>query len=119
MGHLAEERLEEIIARTRKGGGEIVGLLGNGSAFYTPALSAIEMTEAYLLDKKRMLPCAAFLQGEYGIDGLFIGVPVILGAGGVEKIIELPLTEEERAGFERSVNSVRGLIETIRAMKNA
>jgi malate dehydrogenase len=116
MGMLDADRLESIVDRTRKGGGEIVKLLGNGSAFYTPALSAIEMAEAYLFDQKRILPCATLLEGEYGVNDLFIGVPVILGAGGVEKVIELHLTSDERAAFDQSVDSVKKLITEIKAM---
>jgi malate dehydrogenase len=111
MGALSQERLDEIVTRTRKGGGEIVGLLGNGSAFYAPALSAIEMAESYLYDKKRMLPCAAYLKGEYGVEGLFCGVPAIIGSEGVEKVIEVQLNDEEKAGFDHSVNAVKKLVE--------
>lgn len=111
MGMLKKERLDAIIERTRKGGGEIVQLLGNGSAFYAPALSAIEMAESYLFDKKRVLPCAAYLKGEYGVEGLFVGVPAIIGEGGVEKVIEVRLNDEEKAAFEKSVSSVRKLVE--------
>ncbi|HSM93800.1 MAG TPA: malate dehydrogenase [Anaeromyxobacteraceae bacterium] len=100
-------KLDAIVDRTRKGGGEIVALLGTGSAFYAPAASAIAMAEAYLRDKKRVLPCSAFLDGPYGVRGLFVGVPVVIGAGGVERILEVDLTEEERAMFARSVESVR------------
>ena len=110
MGMLKQEALDAIIERTRKGGGEIVSLLGNGSAFYTPALSAIEMAEAYLYDKKRALPCAALLEGEFGVDGLYIGVPVVIGAGGIEKVIEVRLNDDEKAAFTKSVDAVRGLI---------
>lgn len=110
MGMLKQEALDAIIDRTRKGGGEIVSLLGNGSAFYTPALSAIEMAEAYLYDKKRALPCAALLEGEFGVDGFYIGVPVVIGAGGIEKVIEVRLNDDEKAAFEKSVDAVRGLI---------
>ncbi len=116
MGMLDADRLESIVDRTRKGGGEIVKLLGNGSAFYTPALSAIEMAEAYLFDQKRILPCATLLEGEYGVNDLFIGVPVIIGAGGVEKVIELQLTSNERAAFDQSIEGVQKLITEIKAM---
>jgi malate dehydrogenase len=116
MGLLKQERLDAIIDRTRKGGGEIVALLGNGSAFYAPALSAIDMAESYLHDKKRMLPAAALLKGQYGVEGLFIGVPVIIGAGGVEKVIEVRLNADEKAGFDKSVASVRTLISEIEKM---
>jgi malate dehydrogenase len=107
MGMLSGEKLDAIIDRTRKGGGEIVGLLGNGSAFYAPALSAIEMAEAYLKDKKRVLPCAALLEGEYGVKDLFIGVPVVIGEGGIEKIIEVRLNDGEKASFAKSIDSVK------------
>ena len=107
MGMLTQERLDAIIDRTRKGGGEIVGLLGNGSAFYAPALSAIEMAEAFLLDKKRVLPCATLLEGQYGVKDLFIGVPVVIGAGGVEKVLEVKLNESEKTAFAASVESVK------------
>jgi malate dehydrogenase len=107
MGMMSQERLDAIIDRTRKGGGEIVGLLGNGSAFYAPALSAIEMAEAFLKDKKRVLPCAALLEGQYGVKDLFIGVPVIIGEGGIEKIIEVRLNDGEKAQFAKSIESVK------------
>jgi malate dehydrogenase len=107
MGMMTQERLDAIIDRTRKGGGEIVGLLGNGSAFYAPALSAIEMAEAFLKDKKRVLPCAALLEGQYGVKDLFIGVPVIIGEGGIEKIIEVRLNDGEKAQFAKSIESVK------------
>jgi malate dehydrogenase len=111
MGMLSAEKLNAIIERTRKGGGEIVALLGNGSAFYAPALSAIEMAESFLHDKKRMLPCAVRLEGQYGVQDLFIGVPVIIGAGGVEKIIEVRLNADEKAAFSRSIESVQKVVE--------
>ncbi len=113
MGWLTQERLDAIVQRTRDGGAEIVGLLKTGSAFYAPASSAIAMAEAYLKDKKRVMPCAAMLNGEYGVDGLYVGVPVVLGAGGVERIVELSLNEEEQAGFDHSVGAVKGLIEAL------
>jgi malate dehydrogenase len=100
-------RLEAIVERTRKGGGEIVQLLGTGSAFYAPAVSAIAMAESYLRDKKRVLPCSALLEGQYGVNGLFLGVPVVIGAGGVEKVLELELNEAEKAMLAKSVESVR------------
>jgi malate dehydrogenase len=107
MGMLKKDKLDAIVDRTRKGGGEIVALLGNGSAFYAPAQSAIEMAEAYLYDKKRVLPCAARLTGQYGVNDLFIGVPVVIGAGGIEKIIEVRLNEDEKAAFAKSIDSVK------------
>ena len=103
MGWLSAERLEEIVQRTRDGGAEIVGLLKTGSAFYAPASAAIQMAEAYLKDKKRVLPCAAWLDGEYGVDGLYVGVPAVIGAGGVERIVEIALDTDEQTAFEHSV----------------
>jgi len=100
-------KLDAIIARTRKAGGEIVALLGTGSAFYTPAISAVEMAESYLRDKKRVLACSAYLDGQYGIKGLFVGVPVVIGAGGVERVIEIDLNDEEKAMLAKSVESVK------------
>lgn len=111
MGMLKQERLDAIIDRTRKGGGEIVGLLGNGSAFYAPALSAIDMAESYIYDKKRVLPCAARLDGQYGVNDLFIGVPVVIGAGGIEKIIEVRLNGDEKAALAKSIESVKKVVE--------
>ncbi|MBT6205898.1 MAG: malate dehydrogenase [Rhodospirillaceae bacterium] len=113
MGWLSQDRLDSIVQRTRDGGAEIVGLLKTGSAFYAPASSAISMAEAYLKDKKRVMPCAAQLNGQYGVDGLYVGVPVVIGAGGVERIVEISLNEEEQAGFDHSVNAVKGLIEAL------
>lgn len=104
---ITEEKLDQIEARTRKAGGEVVKLLGTGSAFVSPAWSALEMAEAIIFDKKKIMPASTLLQGEYGVNGLFIGVPVILGAGGMEKIIEVDLTESEKKAFEKSVASVR------------
>ena len=111
MGWLKQERLDAIIDRTRKGGGEIVNLLKTGSAFYAPASSAIQMAESYLKDKRRVLPCAAFLNGEYGVKGMYVGVPVVIGANGIEKIVEIDLNAAERAMFQKSVELVKGLIE--------
>ncbi len=113
MGWITQETLDAIIQRTRGGGAEIVGLLKTGSAYYAPASAAIQMAEAYLKDKKRVLPCAAHLSGEYGVEGLFIGVPVVIGAGGVERVVEIALNDDERAAFERSIAAVRGLVESI------
>ena len=110
MGWSTQEKMDAIVDRTRKGGGEIVGLLGNGSAFYAPAESAIEMATAYLRDKKRVLPAAAHLTNEFGQDNLYVGVPVVIGAGGVERIVEIILNEEEQAMFDHSVESVKGLV---------
>ena len=111
MRWITQERLDQIVDRTRKGGGEIVALLKSGSAFYAPASSAIQMAESYLRDHRRILPCAACLNGEYGVKGLYVGVPVIIGSGGVEKIIEIDLNGPERAMFQKSVDSVKGLVD--------
>jgi malate dehydrogenase len=104
---LDRAKIDAIVERTRKGGGEIVALLGTGSAFYAPAAAAVAMAESYLRDQKRTFPCAALLEGEYGVKGLFVGVPVVLGARGVERVIELELDDQERAMLARSVESVR------------
>jgi len=111
MGWMTKEKLEQIIQRTRDGGAEIVGLLKTGSAFYAPAASAIEMAESYLKDKKRILPCAAYLNGQFGVKGTYVGVPVVLGAGGVEKVVEISLSSAEQKAFDKSVASVLGLVE--------
>jgi malate dehydrogenase len=111
MGWIRQDRLDAIIERTRKGGGEIVNLLKTGSAFYAPASSAIQMAESYLKDKRRVLPCAAYLNGEYGVKGLYVGVPVVVGGNGIERIVEIDLNAAERAMFQKSVESVKGLIE--------
>jgi len=116
MGWSTKEKIDAIVTRTANGGGEIVKLLEKGSAFYAPAASAIAMAESYLLDKKRVLPCAAYLTGQYGIHGLYIGVPVVIGAGGVERIVEIELNAEEKAAFDKSCNSVRELIEASRKL---
>src|SRR4249919_3459365 len=112
MGWTTQEKLDKIVQRTRDGGAEIVGLLGNGSAFYAPAASAISMAESYLRDKKRVLPCAAMLNGEYGVKGLYVGVPVVIGAKGVERIVHVELNAKERGMFEKSVEAVKALVET-------
>jgi len=111
MGWISQQKLDAIIERTRKGGGEIVNLLKTGSAFYAPASSAIQMAEAYLKDKRRVLPCAAYLNGEYGVKGMYVGVPVVIGGNGVERIVEIELNAAERAMFTRSVEAVKGLID--------
>jgi len=113
MGWSSQKNIHDIVQRTRDGGAEIVGLLKTGSAFYAPASSAIEMAEAYLKDKKRVLPCAAYVDGAYGLDGLYVGVPVVLGANGVEKIVEINLNAEEKVMFEQSVAAVRSLVEVV------
>ncbi|MDW8445111.1 MAG: malate dehydrogenase [Acetobacteraceae bacterium] len=116
MGWTTRERIEAIVERTRNGGGEIVKLLEKGSAYYAPAASAIAMAESYLKDKKRVLPCAAWLTGQYGVRDLYVGVPVVIGAGGVERIVEIALNEEEKAAFARSCDAVRDLIEAARRL---
>jgi malate dehydrogenase len=110
MGWTTQEKMDEIVQRTRDGGAEIVNLLKTGSAFYAPAASAIAMTESFLRDKRRVLPCAAKLTGEYGVDGLYIGVPVVIGKNGVEKVIEIKLNDNEQEMFDSSVEHVRGLV---------
>ncbi len=110
MGWTTQEKLDAIVQRTRDGGAEIVGLLKTGSAFYAPAASAVEMAEAYLKDQKRLLPCAAHVKGAYGLDGLYVGVPVIIGAGGVERVVEVKLDATEKTMFDKSVDAVKGLV---------
>ncbi|MDP5308292.1 malate dehydrogenase [Paracoccus spongiarum] len=110
MGWTTQDRLDAIIQRTRDGGAEIVGLLKTGSAFYAPATSAIEMAEAYLKDQKRVLPCAAHVDGAYGLKGMYVGVPTVIGAGGVEKVIDIALDRDEQAMFDKSVDAVKGLV---------
>jgi len=117
MGWTTQQRIDEIVQRTRDGGAEIVGLLKTGSAFYAPAAAAIQMAEAYLKDKKRVLPCAAYLDGQYGVKDLYVGVPVVLGAGGVERVVEIDLNRSEKAMFEKSVAAVRGLIDVVRKLQ--
>lgn len=111
MGWTTQKRLDSIVQRTRMGGGEIVELLGNGSAFYAPASSAIAMAESYLKDKKRVLPAAAWLTGQYGVKNLYVGVPVIIGAKGIERIVEVKFTPKERSAFRKSVKAVQGLVD--------
>lgn len=110
MGWTTQEKLDAIVQRTRDGGAEIVGLLKTGSAFYAPAASAIEMAEAYLKDQKRVLPCAANVDGAYGLDGMYLGVPTVIGANGIEKVIEIGMNKDEKAMFDKSVDAVRGLV---------
>ncbi|MEM9438217.1 MAG: malate dehydrogenase [Pseudomonadota bacterium] len=110
MGWTTQERLDEIVQRTRDGGAEIVGLLKTGSAFYAPATSAIEMAVSYLNDQKRLLPCAAYCDGEYGLKGMYVGVPTVIGAGGVERIVDIKLDKAEKAMFDNSVEAVQGLV---------
>ena len=114
MGWTTEERIGEIIQRTRDGGAEIVSLLKTGSAYYAPAAAAIQMAESYLKDKKRLLPCAAYLSGQYGVDGLYVGVPAVIGAGGIERIVEVELQGDEETGFRNSITAVEGLIEAVK-----
>jgi len=116
MGWSSRERIDGIVKRTRGGGGEIVALLKTGSAYYAPATAGIEMAEAYLKDKKRLLPCAAHLTGQYGVDDLYVGVPCIIGAGGVEKVVEIALNDEAKANFQVSVDAVRELLAACRAI---
>jgi malate dehydrogenase len=116
MGWVTQEKLDQIVQRTRDGGAEIVKLLKTGSAFYAPAASAIAMAESYLKDKKRVLPCAALLTGQYGVKDVYVGVPVVIGAKGVEKIIEIELKGEERAMFDKSVGAVQELIDVVKKM---
>jgi len=116
MGWISQDKLDQIVQRTRDGGAEIVGLLKTGSAFYAPATSAIQMAEAYLGDQKRVLPCAAYLDGQFGVDDLYVGVPVVIGAGGVERIVEISLNDEEKAGFDNSVEAVKGLVEACKGI---
>lgn len=116
MGWTTQERLEAIVKRTREGGGEIVNLLKTGSAFYAPASSAIAMAESYLKDKKRILPCAAWLTGQYGVKDLYVGVPVVIGANGIEKIVEIDLNADEKAMFDHSVAAVKDLITAVESL---
>ncbi len=116
MGWTTQEKLDAIVQRTRDGGAEIVGLLKTGSAFYAPAESAIQMAKSYLRDKRRLLPCAANLNGQYGLNDIYVGVPCIIGKNGVEKVIEIELTPAERAMFDNSVNAVKGLVEACKGI---
>jgi len=110
---ISKDRLDAIVERTRKGGGEIVNLLGNGSAYYAPAASLVEMCEAILKDQRRVLPSIAYLEGEFGYEGIYLGVPTILGASGIEKVIELDLTAEEKAALDKSAESVRNVMQVL------
>lgn len=118
MGWLSQQKLDQIIQRTRDGGAEIVGLLKTGSAFYAPASAAIQMAESFLKDKKRILPCAAYLKGEFGVKDLYVGVPAVIGSKGVERIIEIQLNDQEKTQFNQSVDAVRQLISTLQKLKN-
>jgi malate dehydrogenase len=113
MGWITQDKLEAIVQRTRDGGAEVVALLKTGSAFYAPASSAIAMAESYLLDKRRVFPCAAYCNGEYGVQDMYVGVPCIIGKGGVEKIIEISLNTQEKQMFDQSVESVQQLLEKV------
>jgi malate dehydrogenase len=119
MGWTTQARLDAIVERTRKGGGEIVNLLKTGSAFYAPAASAIAMAESYLKDQRRVLPCAAHLSGQYGVEDAYVGVPVVVGANGVERIIEITFDENEKAMFAKSVAAVHGLMEACKGINPA
>ncbi len=110
MGWTTQEKLDAIVQRTRDGGAEIVGLLKTGSAFYAPAASAIEMAEAYLKDQKRVLPAAAYVKGAYGLDGMYVGVPTVIGAGGIERVVEIKLNADEKANLDKSIDAVKGLV---------
>src|SRR6201989_451737 len=117
MGWIKQDRLDQIVTRTANGGAEIVGLLKTGSAYYAPATSAIQMAESYLKDQKRVLPCAVHVDGAYGIKDLYVGLPVVIGAKGVERIVELNLTDDEKAGLTKSADSVKGLIEACKKLE--
>jgi len=119
MGWTTQEKMDAIVQRTRDGGAEIVGLLGNGSAFYAPATSAIEMAEAYLKDQKRILPCAAYVDGNYGLDGFYVGVPTVIGAEGVERVVEIKMNKDEQDMFEKSINAVKGLVSACKEIDNS
>jgi malate dehydrogenase len=116
MGWIAQDKLDKIIQRTRDGGAEIVGLLKTGSAFYAPATAAIEMAQSFLRDKKRVLPVAAYVNGAYGIKDLYVGVPAVIGEKGVERIVELELTNDEKAQLAKSADSVKGLIDACKKL---
>jgi len=116
MGWTTQDKLDAILQRTRDGGAEIVGLLKTGSAFYAPATSAIEMAEAYLKDQKRVLPCAAFYNGEFGVKGTYVGVPTVIGHGGIERIVEIRLNKDEQGMFDKSVDAVKGLVDACKGI---
>jgi len=119
MGWTTQDKIDAIVKRTRGGGGEIVALLKTGSAYYAPATSAISMAEAFLKDKKRVIPCAAHLTGQYGVNDLYVGVPVVLGAGGVERIVEIELNPEAKKNFDVSVDAVKELLEACKQIDNS
>ncbi len=116
MGWTTQDKLDAIVQRTRDGGAEIVGLLKTGSAFYAPATSAIEMAESYLKDQKRVLPCAAYVDGAYGLNGFYVGVPTVIGAGGIERVVEISMNKDEQTMFDNSVNAVKGLVEACKGI---
>ena len=119
MGWTTQEKLDAIVQRTRDGGAEIVGLLKTGSAFYAPATSAIEMAEAYLKDQKRVLPCAAYVDGAYGLNGFYVGVPTVIGAGGIERIVEISMNKGEQSMFDNSVSAVKGLVDACKGIEGS
>ncbi len=119
MGWTTQEKLDAIIQRTRDGGAEIVGLLKTGSAYYAPAASAIEMAQAYLNDQRRLLPCAAYVDGALGLEGMYVGVPTIIGANGIEKVVDIKLNKDEQAMFDKSVDAVKGLVEACKAIDSS
>ncbi|MGB3408918.1 MAG: malate dehydrogenase [Jannaschia sp.] len=119
MGWTSDERLDAIVQRTRDGGAEIVGLLKTGSAFYAPASSAIEMAEAYLKDQKRLLPAAAWVDGALGLSGIYVGVPTVIGAGGIERVVDIKMNRDEQAMFDKSVEAVKGLVEACKAIDSS
>ncbi|MDJ0637454.1 MAG: malate dehydrogenase [Paracoccaceae bacterium] len=119
MGWTSQEKLDAIVQRTRDGGAEIVGLLGNGSAYYAPATSAIEMAESYLKDQKRLLPCAAYVQGAYGLKGMYVGVPTVIGKDGIERVVDIKLSKDEQAMFDKSVDAVKGLVDACQGIDSA
>jgi len=116
MGWTSQDKLDAIVQRTRDGGAEIVGLLKTGSAFYAPATSAIEMAESFLKDQKRVLPCAAYCDGEFGLNGMYVGVPTVIGKDGIEKIIDIKLTKDEQVMFDKSIDAVKGLVAACKAI---
>lgn len=119
MGWTSQDKLDAIVQRTRDGGAEIVGLLKTGSAFYAPATSAIEMAEAYLKDQKRVLPCAAHVDGAFGLDGMYVGVPTVIGAGGIERVVEIKMNKDEQAMFDKSVDAVKGLVDACKGIDDS
>ncbi len=119
MGWTTQDKLDAIVQRTRDGGAEIVGLLKTGSAYYAPATSAIEMAISYLKDQKRVLPCAAHVDGPYGLNGFYVGVPTVIGAGGVERVIDITLTKDEQAMFDKSVDAVKGLVKACKEIDSS